>query len=231
MKVLNFYNVKGGSGKSSLSYLAGSYLAMNGKKVLFLDLDPQCSLTSIFTAEPAEKTVYDFLSDSESIDDVITEHSDNVSYIPCSLKVFKIQDRVLQYKFEKAFKKIRNYDFIVIDNSPNYSALTVSSIQATDYLFCPSLLSRFDFDSLVFTIGQSLEIKEELSLNIVLNRVGKNETREERLFKESRFLKDFTFSRFQNQSSIRKFTSMNEALEKPKFLKLRESIQEVLREL
>ena len=227
MKVLNFYNVKGGVGKSSLAFLAGKYLSEAGNRILFADLDPQCSLTSVFTEEPADKTIYDFLSDSEPLESIIVRYSENVSYIPSSLKVFKIQDRVLQNKLERAFRKLKGYDFIIIDNSPNYSALSVSSVQASDFLFCPSQVSRFDFDSLVFTIGQALEVKEEIKIRVIMNRVSKTESREEKIMKESLFLSSFQYARFQNQNSIRK-VSASESLDKQKFSKLKESIKEVM---
>ena len=109
MIVLNFYNVKGGTGKSSLSYTIGLYLAEQGKKILFIDLDPQCSLSSIFLNERPRKTIYDFLSDEFNLENVIMKHNENIDFIPSSLKVFKIQEKVLQNKFNRALKKL-NYD-------------------------------------------------------------------------------------------------------------------------
>lgn len=227
MKVINFYNVKGGVGKSSLSYLTGLFLASKGNRVLFVDLDPQCSLTSIFTSEQKDRTIYNFFADSIPMDETIFQISENVSYIPCSLNVFKIQDKVIQNKIERAFKKL-DYDFIIIDNSPNFSALSIASIQASNYLFIPTQISSFDFDSLVFTITQSIDVKDDISVNVILNRVTKTESREEQLFSSSKFLKGCNITRFQNQNSIRKFISNKDSLEKPKYLKLRESIEGIL---
>ncbi|MCB1179130.1 MAG: ParA family protein [Leptospiraceae bacterium] len=229
MKVLNFYNVKGGAGKSSLSYLTGLYLAGTNSKVLFLDLDPQCSLTSIFSNEMKDRTIYNFLADSFPLEEMIFQHSENIFYIPSSINVFKIQDKVLQNKLQKAIKKISSeFDYLIIDNSPNFSALSIASIQATDILFIPSQVSSFDFDSLVFTLQEVNEIKEDIKINVILNRVTKNETREETLFSNSKLLKDCIITRFQNQNSIRKFISNKDSLDKPKYAKLSESIHEAL---
>lgn len=45
MKIVSLFNNKGGVGKSTLSYHLGCALGELGKKVLFVDLDPQCNLT------------------------------------------------------------------------------------------------------------------------------------------------------------------------------------------
>jgi cellulose biosynthesis protein BcsQ len=45
MKIISLFNNKGGVGKSTLSYHLGCALGELGKRVLFIDLDPQCNLT------------------------------------------------------------------------------------------------------------------------------------------------------------------------------------------
>jgi len=45
MKIISFFNNKGGVGKTTLSYHFGCALSELKKNVLFVDLDPQCNLT------------------------------------------------------------------------------------------------------------------------------------------------------------------------------------------
>jgi chromosome partitioning protein len=227
MQVLNFYNVKGGVGKSSLAYLSGLRLSQNNK-VLFIDLDPQSSLTSIFTDSLESYSIYNYLADSVPLEDCIINYSENLFYIPSSIKVFKIQDRVLQNKLHRSLSKLEGFDYVIFDNSPNYSSLTVSSIQATDLLFIPTQISRFDFDSMVFTLEQAKDIKDGLDVTMILNRVTSKETREERLFCESGILNVCKQVRFVNQNSIRKLIANRDSLTLPKYSKLSESISKVL---
>ena len=45
MKIISLFNNKGGVGKSTLGFHLGCALGEMGKKVLFIDLDPQCNMT------------------------------------------------------------------------------------------------------------------------------------------------------------------------------------------
>jgi len=46
MKTISFFNNKGGVGKTTFTYHLGYALETIGKKILFVDLDPQCNLTA-----------------------------------------------------------------------------------------------------------------------------------------------------------------------------------------
>ncbi len=55
MKKLVFFNTKGGTGKTTLCYNYGWYLALKRqKRVLFLDFDPQINLVKSFPDVPAQ---------------------------------------------------------------------------------------------------------------------------------------------------------------------------------
>jgi chromosome partitioning protein len=51
VKVLAFFNNKGGVGKTTLAYHFANMLSLRGIKTLVLDLDPQANLTSMFLAD------------------------------------------------------------------------------------------------------------------------------------------------------------------------------------
>lgn len=45
MKIVSLFNNKGGVGKTTLAFHLSWILSEMGKKVLIIDLDPQCNLT------------------------------------------------------------------------------------------------------------------------------------------------------------------------------------------
>jgi cellulose biosynthesis protein BcsQ len=53
MKVLAFFNNKGGVGKTTLAYHFSYMLSLRGIRTLVLDLDPQANLTSMFLSDDA----------------------------------------------------------------------------------------------------------------------------------------------------------------------------------
>jgi cellulose biosynthesis protein BcsQ len=59
VKVLTFFNNKGGVGKTSLVYHVAWMLAELGKRVVVVDLDPQANLTSAFLPEEDLETLWD----------------------------------------------------------------------------------------------------------------------------------------------------------------------------
>ncbi len=59
MKILSIFNNKGGVGKTTLTYHLGHILAEMGKKVLMIDLDPQCNLSIYSILEDAIKNIWD----------------------------------------------------------------------------------------------------------------------------------------------------------------------------
>lgn len=63
MKTIIWGNYKGGVGKTTSTYQVATYFAKNGKKVLLVDLDPQCSLSNICCGG-INKTLSDYKVDS-----------------------------------------------------------------------------------------------------------------------------------------------------------------------
>ncbi len=49
-KIISMYNNKGGVSKTTTLFNLGVYLALEGKRVLMVDCDPQCNLTELFFA-------------------------------------------------------------------------------------------------------------------------------------------------------------------------------------
>lgn len=67
MKVIAIFNNKGGVGKSTLTYYLGHTLSLLGKKVLMVDADPQCNLTSLTMTDEKYIEVIDNEDDDNSI--------------------------------------------------------------------------------------------------------------------------------------------------------------------
>lgn len=85
MKIITFFNNKGGVGKTTTVYHIAWMLKELGYKVLAIDLDPQCNLSSIFlSAERMEDIVLE--EQKVTILDAIISVSEGDPYIPVHIE-------------------------------------------------------------------------------------------------------------------------------------------------
>ena len=89
MKIISLFNNKGGVGKTTLAYHLSCALALLGKKVLMIDLDPQCNLT--IYSYPTEKL-----------------H-----------KIWETEDSFIDEGFESTREKMSVNDFKELNNHPH----------------------------------------------------------------------------------------------------------------
>jgi len=238
MKTLDFYSVKGGTGKSSISFLSAMFLSSIGKKTLILDLDPQRSLSKSFGKSRETLDSYSWLMGDSSLEESIQMVGDNLYLLPGSLKLLKIQESVNQNFIQEELSKLNGFDYVLLDNQPTWNSIVRSGIQASDKVLIPSLLSFFDLEEVGFVIQESRKIKKSLELNVILNRIlnaekpSKEEIEYLTAFQES-LGANLLKTRIPNSSLVRKFIDRGETLEgkSPTKQKFSQSIKTFLEEV
>ena len=158
MKKIVFFNTKGGTGKTTMCYNYGWYLAeKRNKKVLFLDFDPQINLMQSFNFKQPrkeytlERLILKYLrKEPVNFEDYIIKISKNIDLLPSTNNISLLEEYLTDYLLErtsrdnklyqainrnKLVKRILeeyigddNYDYILIDSQPNYSLLSTTSI-------------------------------------------------------------------------------------------------------
>jgi chromosome partitioning protein len=180
-KVQMFYNVKGGTGKSTLTAQYVMRASMLGLNVLALDLDGQGHLSvNLDVLDGHERaTIYDVLINDLPIDQAVMNVAPGLDLIPANLGLCNIEIPLnnkarREYRLAEAIAKIADrYDLIVADTNPAASILNGSMMVASSLvnIVCATNPLSFHGMSLVMATIEEMEreFKRELEVRIVPN--------------------------------------------------------------
>ena len=165
-RIIAVINEKGGVGKTVTVINLGAALAMLGKKVLVVDVDPQFNATRGLgvTVKDDDHTVYDIVGSPDGISAssaIISTQWEGLDLIPshvdlsgAELELVDEPGRESRLKAGLDFIK-NNYDFIILDTPPSLSLLTVNVLVFAKEVFVPCQTHPYAYaalDSLVETI-------------------------------------------------------------------------------
>ncbi len=141
-----FSNQKGGVGKTTSSVSLAYELAHVGKKVLLIDLDPQCSATSGVGGSllPEGADIYDLFLGNVSLSQVITNTSiEGLDLIPSSKDLVSLEIEIGKRAGRELILKTglalldRDYDYVLIDCPPSSGLLTLNALGAAHGVVIP----------------------------------------------------------------------------------------------
>lgn len=149
-RLLAVANQKGGVGKTTTAINLSASLAMMGRSVLAVDLDPQGNLTSGLGQrgkEATHGTVYDALTRQEPGLDlrpfILPTAIDRLSLIPANRDLTGAEiELVALARREERLKSLlggvrQSYDFIFVDCPPSLGLLTLNALVAADAVLIP----------------------------------------------------------------------------------------------
>ena len=151
MKIVSFFNVKGGVGKTTLTILTSIALSKENNKILIIDADTQANLTQfMYKVSHNNKTMFDGLADNISAEDLIIKSPNikyrNIDLIPSDLSLSVLseylttktnREKSVWRWFRNNVEHLKPYDYIFIDLSPSYDLVARNFMLISDSIITP----------------------------------------------------------------------------------------------
>ena len=150
-KTISVCNQKGGVGKTTTTVNLGVGLAMQGKKVLLIDADPQGDLTTCLGWQDTDSlgiTLATKLTDviNETMTDPmvgILHHEEGVDLVPANLELSAMEFNLVnamsrETTLKNYLSQVKNrYDYVIIDCMPSLGMVTLNALSAADSVIIP----------------------------------------------------------------------------------------------
>ncbi len=176
-KIISIINQKGGVGKTTSVINLASGLALKGKKILVVDLDPQGNATTglgLSNTAVSDQTIYSVLNGNKRISEVIQKTSfENLEIVTSNvdlsgLEVETAGDSRRAFKLKDELTPILNnsslsYNYILIDCPPSLSLLTIMALVASGSLVVPLQTEFFALEGLTQLMKTIDRIKTNLN--------------------------------------------------------------------
>ena len=163
-KIISIANQKGGVGKTTTAINMSTILAKRGKKVLFIDADPQGNGTSGLGVNKEQKfSIYDVLIEDIEVENTLQKTQvknldlwpSNMNLAGAEVQLVSMEDR--EYRLKTKLNNIRDkYDFIIIDCPPSLGLITLNAFTASNSVLIPVQCEYYALEGL----GQLLNTVE-----------------------------------------------------------------------
>ncbi len=175
-RVLAVANQKGGVGKTTTTINLAASLALAGRRLLLVDVDPQGNLTSGLgqrNRAAAAGTIYDALTTPEPTRDakpfVIPTDVEGLSLIPADRNLTGAEIEMVglssrEERLRLLLQTIRDeFDYVFVDCPPSLGLLTLNALVAADAVLIPLHCEYFALEGLAELVSTLRRVRSALN--------------------------------------------------------------------
>lgn len=179
-KIISFSNQKGGVGKTSTCVNMAAAIALRGKKVLLIDIDPQGNATTGlgFSKSELENSVYSVLIEDKPIAEALQKTEiKGLDLLPSSIdlagaEVELVYQKNRENKLNYALRQISTvYDYVMIDCPPSLGLLTINALASSDSVIIPIQSEYFAMEGLSQLMNSIKLVNQHLNPNLKIEGV------------------------------------------------------------
>jgi chromosome partitioning protein len=181
MKTICIFNQKGGVGKTTTNINLCAYLAMEGYKVLTIDIDPQGNTTSGLGLDKnnLDLSIYDVLISETTMNESIVRSDlvQNLFISPSTMELAGAEVELINKNdreniIKNKLKEVEDeYDYVFIDCPPSLGILTINALTCADSVLIPIQCEFYALEGVSQLINTIQLVKKSLNKDLYVEGV------------------------------------------------------------